>query len=110
VQLLDEGAVARVNRLLGRELTSWRPIAGGYTPAQRWLASDKSLSVFVKCGVTPTTANMLRREIAAYEGIRAAFMPALMGWDDDGLTPLLIIEDLSYANWPPPWTEDSVSQ
>jgi hypothetical protein len=110
VYLPNEGIAARVGRLLGRELTSWKSIAGGYTPAQRWRASDKSLSVFVKCGVTPTTANMLRREIAAYEGIRAAFMPALIGWDDDGDIPILIIEDLSHANWPPPWTESSVSQ
>ncbi|HSF86430.1 MAG TPA: aminoglycoside phosphotransferase family protein [Acidimicrobiia bacterium] len=31
-------------------------------------------------------------------------MPELIGWDDDGVYPFLILEDLSWASWPPPWT------
>jgi thiamine kinase-like enzyme len=30
-------------------------------------------------------------------------MPQLLGWNDDPLEPMLIIEDLSAARWPPPW-------
>jgi hypothetical protein len=106
----DTSVASRVKRIIGRELTLWTSIAGGYTPAQRWAAADKSISVFVKCGVTPTTASMLRREILAYEQIRAEFMPVLIGSDDDGDTPILVIENLSYAYWPPPWKENSVAQ
>jgi hypothetical protein len=32
----------------------------------------------------------------------------LLGWDDDGSQPLLILEDLSGASWPPPWTPNRV--
>ena len=34
-------------------------------------------------------------------------MPELLGWEDAEL-PLLVLEDLSAAHWPPPWTRDSV--
>jgi aminoglycoside phosphotransferase (APT) family kinase protein len=30
-------------------------------------------------------------------------MPGPIGWDDDELEPMLIIDDLSEARWPPPW-------
>ena len=29
--------------------------------------------------------------------------PNSLGWDDDGDTPILALEDLSGAHWPPPW-------
>jgi len=102
----DNTIVARVDRMLHRKTTSWTQIKGGYTPAERWLARGNSSAVFVKCGVTPGTADLLRREFRAYESIRGEFMPALVAWDDDGSRPILIIEDLSGAHWPPPWTEN----
>jgi aminoglycoside phosphotransferase (APT) family kinase protein len=37
-------------------------------------------------------------------------MPRLLGWDDDGVHPLLAIEDLSAATWPPPWTALEIAQ
>ena len=30
-------------------------------------------------------------------------MPGLIGWDDDELEPMLILEDLSESRRPPPW-------
>ena len=29
----------------------------------------------------------------------------MLGWEDDGDRPILILEDLSEAVWPPPWTQ-----
>jgi Phosphotransferase enzyme family len=110
MDLPDTRIVSRVNRIVGHKLISWTPKAGGYTPALRWAAANRSISVFVKCGVTPTTASMLRKEIVAYEQIHAKFMPVLVGSDDDGDIPILVIEDLSRAHWPPPWTENSIAQ
>jgi hypothetical protein len=33
-------------------------------------------------------------------------MPRLIAWEDHEAEPILIIEDLSRAVWPPPWTRD----
>lgn len=33
----------------------------------------------------------------------ANFLPNVLAWDDDGSRPILILEDLSGAHWPPPW-------
>ncbi len=35
-------------------------------------------------------------------------MPALRGWHDDGDRPVLVLEDLSRAAWPPPWDRAAV--
>jgi hypothetical protein len=56
----DNTIVARVDRMLHRKTTTWTQIKGGYTPAERWLARGNSSAVFVKCGVTPHTADLLR--------------------------------------------------
>ncbi len=52
---------------------------------------------------TPLTATQLRREGVVYQRLSGPFMPRLIGWDDHETEPLLIIEDLSDARWPPPW-------
>jgi hypothetical protein len=39
---------------------------------------------------------------------RAPFLPRMLGWDDDGERPVIALEDLSDAHWPPPWTTDHV--
>ena len=52
------------------------------------------------------TAAWLRTEIAVYRQLSAVpeadFLPVLLAWND-GPTPLLLLEDLSAAHWPPPW-------
>jgi aminoglycoside phosphotransferase (APT) family kinase protein len=35
-------------------------------------------------------------------------MPRFIGWDEDTAEPLLAIEDLSQATWPPPWDAGSL--
>ena len=94
---------ARAARLLGWRPRSWRVVAGGYTPARRYVVEDGRERAFVKLATTPLTATYLRGEIAAYAAVRAPFMPRLIGWDDDPHAPMLVIEDLSHAVWPPPW-------
>ena len=32
----------------------------------------------------------------------------MLGWDDDGERPVIALEDLSDAHWPPPWTTEQV--
>jgi hypothetical protein len=62
-------------------------------------------SVFVKAATTDLTARMLRSEMRVYEQLAAPFMPLYYGGDDDGAAPLIVIEDLSEARWPPPWDD-----
>ena len=44
-----------------------------------------------------------------YQNVQSDFMPALLGWDDDGEKPLLVLEDLSVGLWPQSWTPDMIA-
>ncbi len=101
---------ARAEAVLGWRPAAWRPVFGGYTPARRFVVTDAGRSAFVKVASNPTTADMLRREARAYGAVTGAFMPRFIGWADDAETPLLVIEDLSEAVWPPPWTSARIDQ
>ena len=109
---LDEALQHRLARLVGKRPVAWRRAEGGYTPAQRWLVSfEDGTSCFVKSAAALPGSPMdawLRREHDVYSRIEAGFMPRLLAWDDDGIQPLLVLEDLSAARWPPPWRPGDV--
>lgn len=100
----------RAEAIIGAPITATTRIHRGYTPAERWVVqTTRGASAFVKIGVTAGTAVALRREHAAYTRIRGEFMAAVRGWYDPGDgPPMLVLEDLSRASWPPPWTAASV--
>lgn len=102
--------VARVERLLGWRPQSWRPVHGGYTPTARYAVVDGYRTGFVKVATTELTARMVNREIANYAGISGRFVPRVLGADPDPHQPILVIEDLSTATWPPPWIETVLRQ
>ena len=99
--------LARIERAL-----AWRPNAfrragegrGAAATAARWIVGDGRRSAFVKIGATELTAEWTRDEHRNYGSISGWFMPRMLGFDDDGDRPVLAIEDLSAAIWPPPWT------
>lgn len=93
----------RAAALLGWTPERWRPVRGGYTPAARFVVEDGERRAFVKVATTPITAAMLRQEAVAYRAVEAPFVPVFHGWEDDAVAPMLIIEDLGGARWPPPW-------
>jgi len=96
---------ARVAARLGRSIAAVRTVQGGYSAAERFVVRWRDGgSAFVKAATDPDTAAWLRAEHAIYARVRAPFIPALLGWDDDGTHPWLAIEDLSAAAWPPPWS------
>jgi hypothetical protein len=103
--------LGRIARLTGKKPIALVPVARGYTRARRLIVrfADGS-SVFAKLATDANTANWLHAEHRIYARLagRAGFLPALIGWDpgDDDATalPLLLLEDLSAATWPPPWT------
>ena len=102
--------VARVERLLGWAPERWRPVFGGYTPTARYAVAAGGRTGFVKIATTEITAKQINREIVAYSGISGSFVPRLLGVEPHATTPILIIEDLSTAIWPPPWTDALLGQ
>jgi hypothetical protein len=95
----------RLEALLGAHVLSLERVEGrGYTHAGRHRAVlDDGHSVFVKSAVDDLSAGWLRIEHAAYSQIDAWFMPRLIAYDEREGFPILVIEDLSGAHWPPPW-------
>jgi len=105
----DALLIGRLERLLATEVHSAVAIKGGYTPAARWSVSLHSgKRVFVKMATTQMTAEALRRESIVYARITDEFAPRMLAWEDDADHPLLVLEDLSGAQWPPPWNEKLV--
>lgn len=100
--------IARVERMMGVRSVAWAPVQGGYSLAGRWRVRFKDgTSAFAKVGATVETAVQLRAENAFYAQVAANFLPALRGWED-GDEPILLLEDLSAAFWPPPWSQARV--
>lgn len=98
--------VERARRALGEVPVAWRAVAAHGAPATRRFLVDLpgDRSAFVKIAAFDYVADWFRDEILAYEALDGQpFLPSLVGWDDDGESPLLAIEDLSAARWPPPW-------
>ena len=103
--MADPTVLARVAARLGRRTGAVRRVLGGYSAAERFVVRwREGGSAFVKAATDADTAGWLRAEHAIYSRVHAPFMPALLGWEDDGANPWMAIEDLSSAEWPPPWS------
>ena len=98
---------ARIVRALGSRPVRYLQRPGGYTTADRFSVELANGScAFVKSAAEPLLVQWLRREYEVYAALQAPFMPKLLGWDDDGERALLVLEDLSAAEWI--WTWDNV--
>jgi len=100
---------ARFERALGQPLTILNVIRRGYSPALRLRAHllDGN-TVFIKCATTELTAEWLRKEYTVYANLEAQFLCRLIALEDEGEFPFLVLEDLSVATWPPPWTSRQI--
>jgi Phosphotransferase enzyme family len=105
---MEERLLDKATRVLGWRPSQWREVIGGYTPTRRFVVRDASHRAFMKVATTPVTIDMLRRELMAYSNISGLFMPEFLGGLDEDEEPLLCIEDLSAARWPPPWDARSI--
>jgi aminoglycoside phosphotransferase (APT) family kinase protein len=98
--------VERVRRALGATPLAWHAASGHGAPSHRRFVVDVrgERSAFVKIAALDYTAEWLREEFRVYAALDGQpFLPRMLGWDDDGLAPALVLEDLSGATWPPPW-------
>jgi len=100
VKELDE----RIERAVGSRTVDYEPRPGGYSTADRFAVTlADGRRVFVRSAVAPNLGDFLRREHEVYAALSGSFIPALVGWDDDGVRPVLEIEELSDADWTPRW-------
>jgi hypothetical protein len=103
---LDE----RIERAVGSRPVRYERRPGGYSTADRFAVElTDGRSVFVKSADAPNLAGWLRREHEVYAALTGSFIPALLGWDDDGVRPVLVIEDLTDADWTPRWDSARVA-
>jgi hypothetical protein len=99
----------RVAAAAGRPIRSLRRIqTRGYAMAFHAIAefADGS-TAFVKAGAEEITSGFLRDELRIYQALEGPFMPKLLGYDEAD-PPLLVLEDLSAAHWPPPWDDEGI--
>lgn len=107
----------RVARLLGARPTSWRRRSAPWQPAgavaggnDRFTVQlDDARRVFVKAAKAPHTAAWLRREAEVYAHLHGTFIAELITFEDDPVEPLLVLEDLSDADWDVGWDSARVS-
>ncbi len=100
----------RIGAVVGARPVECVARSGGYSTAERYTVTlDDGRRVFVKAADAEHMAAWLRREHEVYASLQAGFIPKLIGFDDDGRYPLLVIEDLSHADWEPRWTAERVA-
>ena len=101
---------ARVESLLGRKSNRWQRVERGHSGAECWVTSfHRGSSVFVKFPRNQASAHRLLQELNIYTTVCASFMPILIASERDPF-PVLILEDLTEADWPPPWSEQAVER
>src|SRR5688572_25099813 len=100
----------RITALSGQELISVEDVAGrGYTPARRLrITFADGSTAFAKVAVNESTAEWLAAEHVVYSQVEGDFLPRFLGYDD-GDPALLLLEDLSGAHWPPPWSDGQIA-
>jgi hypothetical protein len=101
---VDEETRSRIATLTGRRVMGARRAAGGYTRAERWVvALADGDSCFAKIGTDDHTRRTVADEARFYAECQLDFTPSLLGFDHHPDRPMLLLEDLSRAYWPPPW-------
>jgi hypothetical protein len=108
---------ARVERITGARPVAWEARSAPWQPAEPVEGGNERFSVllddgrrvFVKAARATHTADWLRREHEVYVHMRGSFMPRLEGFDDDPEYPVLVLEDLSDADWEVHWDDARVA-
>jgi hypothetical protein len=103
------GPVARAERLLDREAQAWASVERrGYSVNEHWtVLFDDGSRAFLKEGHVDPSPGWVRQEYRVYRAVSGPFMPECFGFED-GEHPLLVLEELMPAHWPPPWRPGDV--
>jgi hypothetical protein len=92
----------RIHATTGRRAIAWSRPDCGLSAALRFAVRfHDGTPAFVKAATDNDTERWLRTEYAALDGVRGAFMPAVVGWiDESRQRPILLTADFSGAYWP----------
>src|SRR4051794_7348194 len=101
--------VARAERVLGSTAQSWTRVASrGYSLNDHWtVVLEDGTRAFLKIGSVDPSRQWVRDEQQVYAAVQGSFMPRFLAFED-GESPLLALEDLMPARWPPPWLPSDV--
>jgi hypothetical protein len=100
---------AAVRKATGARPTSWQHVVAGHTHAEKWLVElANGERAFVKAGLGPA-GEQIEREASVLGSVAAPYMPQLLGASNAGPWAVLVLEDLSAAQWPPPYVDDGAA-
>jgi Phosphotransferase enzyme family len=101
--------VERAERVLGSPAQSWARVASrGYSLNDHWtVVLEDGTRAFVKVGNVDPSPQWVRDEHRVFTAVAGPFMPRLLAFED-GERPLLALQDLMPARWPPPWRPGDV--
>jgi Phosphotransferase enzyme family len=89
---------------------SWRHVVAGHTQAEKWVVTlDDGRTVFVKSGSEASARAQIDRERTILETIGESFMPRTYGGTTLDGWSTVVLEDLSNAHWPPPYSDDGAA-
>jgi hypothetical protein len=102
--------IERISRVLGTDvLRLTRVRSSGYTVAFHGIAElADGTSAFVKAATEPVTAHFIRDEQRVLGALDGPFVPKVLAMDEEE-PPLLVLEDLRAARWPPPWDDAAIA-
>jgi hypothetical protein len=105
------GAVVRAEALLGAEAKAWaRVVRAGYSMNEHWTATfADGTNAFLKLARIDPSPQWLRDEAAILAAVQGSAIPRFIAFED-GDEPLLVLEDLMPARWPPPWQEGDIER
>ncbi len=105
-----DSLLGRVERLLGSRPVGWHHRSGGWTTNERWsLDLADGRRAFAKMATNDVLARFLRDEHRHLSLFDEDFRCEILAWGD-GEQPMLILEDLRDARWPPPWEPGDVER
>lgn len=108
---MDDVLARRVARVIKRAPIEAVRVERGEASKQRWVVRfADGTSAFAKQGTSEQSGDSVRREHQLYSQLPSELLPKAFGLDDDPELPLLLVEDLSAAHWPPPWRARDVEQ
>lgn len=108
---IDTFPIRLVADAVGSAPVTWRPVATrGYARSNaHWRVEfADGEAAFVKQALTPDAVGWLRTERLVYESVGGPFMPAFIGASGGEDAMVIVLEDLTGADWPPPWSPGSV--
>jgi len=103
---------AELAAAVGASPARWKSVrGGGYgTNTAKWSVDlDDGRRVFVKLALDEVAAGWLRSEARVYDALSTSFVPALVAWHDANDDTFLVLEDLTDAHWPPPWSSAQIT-